>query len=228
MEIARSTLSTCSTATDLVVAIDVLRAFTTAAYLFSKGVKEIILVSGVEEAFDLRKKMPECLLMGEVHGARVPGFDMGNSPSEIMGMDLSGKRAIQRTTAGTQGVVLATKASTILTAALTNVSATARYIKRLTPEKVTLIHTGAHLEEGWGDEDVACADAIENLLLGREVDWDGMSERVRCSRSADHYDGTQSDYPPEDLELALKIDCFDFAMVVERENNLHFMRSIAA
>ncbi|MGB8252244.1 MAG: 2-phosphosulfolactate phosphatase, partial [Anaerolineaceae bacterium] len=62
MKIARATLSTCSTAIDLVVAIDVLRAFTTAAYLFSKGVKEIILVADVEEAFDLRKKMPECLL----------------------------------------------------------------------------------------------------------------------------------------------------------------------
>jgi 2-phosphosulfolactate phosphatase len=226
MNISRASLASCSTATDLVVAIDVLRAFTTAAYLFDKGVKEIILVSAVEEAFDLRKELPDCLILGEVNGAKVPGFDLSNSPSELMGKDLSGKRVIQRTTAGTQGVVLASNASTILTAALTNVSATARYIKELSSENVTLIQTGSHLEEGWGDEDVACADIIENLLLNRKVDWVGIAQRVRLSRSGRYYDGTCSDFPPEDLELALDIDCFDFAMLVERENSLHSMHSI--
>ncbi len=226
MKISRATLATCSTAKDLVVAIDVLRAFTTAAYLFSKGVKEIILVSGVEEAFSLREAMPDCLILGEVHGVKVSGFDLGNSPSELVDRNLSGKRIIQRTTAGTQGVVLATKAKKILTAALTNVSATARYIKRLSPEKVTLIHTGAHPEDGWGDEDVACADAIENLLLGGSVDWKNITRRVRHSRSASHFDGTKFDYPPEDLELALEIDRFAFAMLVDRKNDLHVMKSI--
>jgi 2-phosphosulfolactate phosphatase len=83
MEIRRATLETCHTATGLVVTIDVLRAFTTAAYLFHAGVKEIILVSGVDEAFNLRREMPDCIIVGEVDGIRVPGFDLGNSPSEI-------------------------------------------------------------------------------------------------------------------------------------------------
>lgn len=53
MEILRASLSSCGSATNLVVAIDVLRAFTTSAYLFEMGVEEIFLVSGVEDAFNV-------------------------------------------------------------------------------------------------------------------------------------------------------------------------------
>lgn len=167
MEILRADLSTCHTATGFVVVIDVLRAFTTTSYLFGAGVEEIILVSGVDEAFRLHEKMPDHLLVGEDHGIKVPGFDFGNSPSEIVKSNLFGKRVIQRTSAGTQGVILASNASIILTAALTNISATARYINELSPGKVTLVQTGFLRAEGWGDEDVACADIIEDILLGR-------------------------------------------------------------
>ena len=226
MEILRSTLSTSNTATDLAVVIDVLRAFTTAAYLFSAGIGEIILVSGVQEAFDLRRELPDCLILGEVDGIKVQGFDLGNSPSEIMTRNLVGKRIIQRTTAGTQGVVLASNARTILTAALANLSATVRYIKKISPHRVTLIQTGLFPDRGWGDEDVACADAIEAMLLGRAVDLDQITMRVRSSRSGMHYDGTRPDFPPQDLEMALMFDRFDFAMVVERTNNLHTMHRI--
>ncbi len=225
MEILRATLSTCDALTDLAVVIDVLRAFTTAAYLFAAGAEEIILVSGVQEAFDLREAMPGCLLSGEIDGIQIQGFDLGNSPSEIARKDFSGKRIIQRTTAGTQGVIRASNAKIILTAALTNLSATVRYIKKLSPHRVMLIQTGLFPELGAGDEDVACADAIDAMLSGRALDLELVAQRVRASYSGRYYDGTRPDFPPEDLELALKLDAFNFAMVVERKNNLHIMRS---
>lgn len=228
MEINRATLSSCSTATDLVVAIDVLRAFTTAAYLFNAGVEEIMLVSGVEEAFRLREEIPGCLLLGEVDGIKVEGFDLGNSPSEVETKNLTGKRIIQRTTAGTQGVVLASNARTILTAGLTNLSATVCSIQKLAPERVTLIQTGLFPEEGWGDEDVACTDAIEAMLTGRAVDWERIAERVRLSRSGSYYDGAHMEFPPKDLEMALAFDRFNFAMLVEKQEGLHVMRRIEA
>ena len=228
MEILRASLSTCGTAAGLVVAIDVLRAYTTSAYLFDRGIEEIFLVSGVDDALNLRKELPDCLLVGEVGGVKVPGFDFGNSPSEIVGRDLFGKRVIQRTSAGTQGVVLASNAGMILTAALTNLSATVRYIQKISPQKVTFIQTGLFPDEGWGDEDVACADAMEQMLSGRAVDSAAIARRVRLSRAGLRFDGTQPDFPAKDLELALEFDRFDFAMLVEREHNLHVMRRIRA
>jgi 2-phosphosulfolactate phosphatase len=228
MIISRATLATCSTATGLVVAIDVLRAFTTAAYLFEAGVSEIILVSSVSEALRLKDELPGSLTLGEIDGIKVDAFDLGNSPSQLPSEGLGGRRIIQRTTAGTQGVVLASRAETILAAALTNASATARCIQNLAPPEVTLIQTGLFPQQGWGDEDVACADLIEGLLLGRSLDLDEIARRVRASRSGLHYDGTRPHFPPPDLDLALQVDRFDFAMQVERANGLHVLHAVQA
>jgi len=223
MKIHRASLETCSNASDMVVVIDVLRAFTTSAYLFQAGVEEIILVSGVEKAFALKSQMPDCVIAGEVNGITVPGFDMGNSPSSIKPQEIAGKRVILRTTAGTQGVTGARHANMILTASLVNVSATVKYIFSHPPASLTLIQTGLFEDEGWGDEDVACADVIESMLEGKEIDWNAILKRVRLSKSGSHYDGERDDFPPKDLELALKYDNFDFAMIVKKKNELHYM-----
>lgn len=58
MRIQRATLADCGDERDTVVVIDVLRAFTTAAYAFDAGVGEMLLVSTVEEAFELKKTLP--------------------------------------------------------------------------------------------------------------------------------------------------------------------------
>ena len=227
MKILRASLSTFDPDTDLIVAIDVLRAFTTDSYLFNLGVPEIILVANVQEAFDLRKSLPDSLISGEVNGIKVPGFDLGNSPSVAVTQNLTGKRIIQRTSAGTQVVTLPSRATTRIAASLTNLSATVRFIQKAAPATVTLLQTGYFPQEGWGDEDVACAEAIEQTLTGYPVDWDILFQRVRQSRSGLHFDGTQPDFPPEDLEMALLVDRFDFAMVIHPENGLHVMRTVA-
>ncbi len=226
LRIKRVTLATCSTVTGLVVVIDVLRAFTTAAFLFQQGVKEILLVSGVEESFALREKMSDCILIGEVDGVKVPGFDFGNSPSQIEGHDLHNKQVIQRTTAGTQGVVFATQANIILATGLVTISATVRYIKKLNPSQITLIQTGFFVGQDWGDDDVACADAIECLLLNQTVSWKTITQRVRASRSGTYYDGSGPHFPSQDLEMALEIDRFNFAMRVKRKQGLNILHCI--
>lgn len=224
MKILRADLNTCGQSTGLVVAIDVLRAYTTAAYLFEARVSDIVLVSDVDEAFALHARMPGSLILGEIDGIQVPGFDLGNSPSALVGLDLRGRRIIQRTSAGTQGVVRAVRADAIFTAALTNASATVSSIQRLAPDQVTLILTGHLPDEGWGDEDAACADFIEAALLGQSIDHKELTRRVRESRSGLHYDGTHPSFPPADLEMALAFDRFDFAMRVDREEGLFILR----
>jgi 2-phosphosulfolactate phosphatase len=131
MNLYRVTLDGCRAADGLVVVVDVLRAFTTAAAAFAGEVEEILLVSTVEEAFELRARYPDYLLIGEVDGLPVNGFDLPNSPSALQDLNLSSKRLVQRTTAGTQGVVRATGAERLLAASLCVASATCEYIKSL-------------------------------------------------------------------------------------------------
>ncbi len=228
MQFIRTNLAGCAQVTGLAVVIDVLRAFTTAGYLFAAGVERILLVSGVDEALDLHQRFPGSLLLGEIDGIPIQGFDLGNSPAQLPPEGLAGKTIVQRTTAGTQGVVLATRAEPMLTAGLTNAGATARAIRRLAPATVTFIQTGQFLEEGWGDEDVACADLIEARLRDLPVDPAAIAARVRQSRSGLHYDGTRPAFPPADLELALRFDCFDFAMLVTKKDGLHILQAVHA
>ena len=105
---------------EFVIVIDVIRAFTTAAYAFGSGAEKIIVVSTPEEAFALKKDNHEFLLMGEVGGKHIPGFDFCNSPVNISKADVKGKTLVQRTTSGTQGVVRSIKSKKVLAQALSS------------------------------------------------------------------------------------------------------------
>lgn len=222
MIFSRATLDNCAVATGTVVVIDVLRAFSTAAYAFAAGVSEILLVREVEEAEALRLQYPEARITGEVGGRHVPGFDFGNSPSELMGVDLTGSRLIQRTSAGTQGVVLSSAAEHLLAASLVCASATAAYIRGLAPEQVTFVITGQRDTSAWGaDEDAACADYLEALLKGEDPAQEPFLDRVRNSPTGLLFADPEAYHLPLlDLEYCLQINRFDFAMPVRRENGL--------
>jgi 2-phosphosulfolactate phosphatase len=193
-------------ATGHVVVIDVLRAFTTAAYAFAAGIDEIELVATPEEAL-----ARPGFRMGEVGGRLIPGFDHNNSPSGLVGRRLSG-RAVQRTSAGTQGVVGAIRADALWLGSLVVAGATARALAGV--DDVTFIATGA--QDGRGDEDVAAADYIAGLLRGQAPPRETIMKRVAVSRDADFHAGNDPDLPAADIPCCSAVDVFDFAMRVER------------
>jgi len=218
MKIVYATLETCAEAAGTVVAIDVIRAFTTAAYAFAAGVREIMLVGTVEEAFALREAMPDALMMGEVGGQHIPGFDFSNSPAALVGLDLAGRRMIQRTSAGTQGIVRSVHADQLLAASFVCAGATARYLLARAPEHVTLVATEVR-SDVTGDEDVACAEYLALLLRGDTPDVAPFVQRARQS----HGGLLLAPVPPPgfmagDLECCVAVDRFDFAMPVERRD----------
>src|ERR1700747_1915921 len=102
-----SLLEGATRATGTVAVIDVFRAFTTAAVALANGASRIVMVRTVEEALALREAGVGQVCMGEVRGRAPDGFDFGNSPFEISKVDFHGKTIIQRTSAGTQGIVAA-------------------------------------------------------------------------------------------------------------------------
>ena len=225
----RASLADCHTASGLVVVIDVIRAFTTAAFALQAGAQEIWLVRDVEEAFALRKQHPHALLMGEFGGLPIPGFDFGNSPSLLEGAVLQGRLLIHRTGHGTAGVVLSESAEHILASSLVNARATAQAIRSLQPDQVTFVITGAAdktPDSPGGAEDWACADYLQVLLQDRDPDPQPFLDRVRFSEAGQILtDPNQPEFPAEDLACALEVNRFDFAMPVTREDGHLVLRA---
>ena len=206
------------------MAIDVIRAFTNAAYVFSRGAKEIYPVSTVDEALSFKSQIPNSLACGEVGGMPPEGFDFGNSPTQTNTLDLDGCIIVQRTGAGTQGIVRSVKANILLAASLVVASATVKYIQELEADSVTFVITGQFDDRG--DEDLACAEYLETLLRGRQPDPAPYLDRVYKSRDAFfHLADSFPAFPLSDLDYCIHIDRFDFAMPVEKEKGRHVIRA---
>lgn len=222
---ANATTSDCHLAQGGVIVIDVIRAFTTAAFAFDRGAKEIILVSGVDEAFQLRETIPGSLIMGEVNGVKVDGFDFGNSPETISKAEIRGKTLIQRTTAGTQGVTRSVCADPLLAGSFCCARATLKYFQNRTTPCVTLVVTGTHAEAD-GDEDIAFSEYMTELFLGNAPDPTPYLQRVRDSSWGRKFNDPSSEhFPMHDLDYCTALDRFDFAMVITRENGRFIARA---
>ncbi len=212
-----------------VVAIDVLRAFTTAAYAFAAGAAEILLVAGVDEAVALRDALPGAVAMGEEHGRRPAGFDLSNSPVAAAAADLDGRTVVQRTSAGTQGVVAAIHADRLFAASLVCASATAAAVEAAGLGAPTYVITGRFPDApDGGEDDLATAQLIERVRLGEPADADGTARFVAGSDEAAHtLAAGEGHVHPDDIAYATAVDRFDFAMEVHRVDGRLRMRAHA-
>jgi 2-phosphosulfolactate phosphatase len=222
MKFNYTTLETCHTATGIVLVIDVLRAFSTASYAFSRGAKEIMLVREVDEALELKKQIPNSKVMGEVGGLPPEGFDFGNSPTRILEQALTGITLIQRTGAGTQGAVRSKNANILLAVSFVVAKATMEYVLRLKPEEITFVITGG----ADNAEDLACAEFLQKQFLGQPVDRYDYIHRVISSRDAFQHMDDHPQFPRSDLDYCTRINAFDFAMPIIRENNQLTVRAV--
>lgn len=196
----------------LTVVIDVFRAFSLESCLLAGGAEKIIPVGDVELAYRLKKEHPEFVLAGERQGKILPGFDTGNSPSQLTGVDVMGKTVVHTTSAGTQGIANAVHADEILGASLVNAKATADYIRKSGAETVSLICMGlAGIEPT--DEDTLCARYIKCLLENEPLDLAGEIEGLKQTSGAKFFDPGQQDvFPKEDFALCVDADRFNFVL----------------
>lgn len=212
-------------ATGTTVIIDVFRAFSVEAYCFYMGVEKIIPVGDEKLAYELKKKHPDYILAGERHGKILPGFDCGNSPSEIVKLDLKGKTVIHTTSAGTQGIVNAKGADEIIGGSLLCARAIAEYIKNTKKTDVSLVCMGlGALKET--EEDNLCAEYIKNMLLGVETDLESEIENLKITSGAKFFDKAQNDvFPEADFHMCVEYDKFDFIVKLEKdEDGISYMR----
>ncbi|WP_028993868.1 2-phosphosulfolactate phosphatase [Azonexus hydrophilus] len=204
---------------DTVVVIDVLRSFTTAAVALARGASAIYPVENVSSAAGLAGQMENALSVGAVGGGDpVPGFDFGNSPAQLAGLDLSGRNLVMSTAAGVRGLQRFHHARRLYACALVCARTTAAAIRADKPDEVCFVITGEWVDRD-GDEDIACADYLEALLLGEQPAAEHYAQRVRDSDFGRRFStGTWPNLPAADLDLCAQVDLFDFAMPVQREN----------
>ena len=214
-------------ATGVAVIIDVFRAFTVEAWLAAKGAERIIPVGDMDIAYRFKEEHPDCILVGERHGVKLPGFDFGNSPSRISQKDFTGKTIVHTTSAGTQGIANAVNADVVLTGSLVNAGAIARYIKKEGFQDVSLVCMGL---EGVSqiEEDNLCAEYIKGLLLGYSIDLDGGIEDLKHTSGAKFFDEKQQDvFPMPDFRCSVDVDRFDFVLrLVKNPAGLDYMEVI--
>ncbi len=205
----------------MTVIIDVFRAFTLEAYLFSKGAVKIYPVGDLDTAYRMKKENPDWLLFGERHGKICEGFDYGNSPSAVRDMNFDGKIIVHTTSAGTQGIANAVHADQIITGSLVNAKGTADYILSRNPEKVSLVCMGREGKRET-EEDTLCAEYIRSLLLGHPLeDIDRRAKELRFSEGKKFFDPAQKDvFPEDDFHMSIRHDLFDFAVLTEREDGI--------
>ena len=202
-----------------VAVIDVFRAFTTAAVALANGALKIVMVRTVDEALASREAGIGKICMGEVRGRAPEGFDFGNSPFEVSTVDFRGKTIIQRTSAGTQGIVeAASRAERLYAASLVTAEATVRALLSHSPDQISLVAMG---ENGLKrtNEDELCAIHLRNRLEGRPGDPEAIRRLILAGGEVGRfYDPSRPYLHPEDVDIALDIDRYDFAVSVEFED----------
>ena len=202
-----------------VVVVDVIRAFTTAAYAFGSGAAEIFLVGDVEQALAFKDVHPGTIALGEHRGLRPAGFDFPNSPAMVSRVDLTGRTLVQRTSAGTRGVVAAADADRLWAASLACASATARAVDAAGLGEPTYVITGRFEDrpDASGADDEMTAELIERVRRGGPLAAAATSRALLATDEAARTRALGPEHcDPADIALAATVDAFDFAMEVER------------
>lgn len=207
-------------ATGTAVIIDVFRAFTVEPYLINNGVQKLIPVGDIQIAYDYKNNNANCILIGERNGIKQPGFDYGNSPSQIENIDFSGKTVIHTTSCGTQGITNAKNAKEILTGSLVNANAISKYIIRKKVEEVSLVSL-ARPGENPSEEDELCAQYIKSLLENNPLsNLSEDIERLKSTSGSKFFDKSMQDvFPKKDFYLCTEVDKFNFVLKVNIDIN---------
>jgi 2-phosphosulfolactate phosphatase len=198
------------------VIIDVFRAFSVACYAFDAGSDRIIATSSVEEAFRLKEKNLNSILVGERDEKKIKGFDLGNSPTEIIKTNLQGKTVIHTTTAGTNGLVNASNADTVLTGSLVNAEAIVKYLKSISPDYVSLVAMGYRATMS-AEEDLLCAELIADGLKSNNNNFEKRISDLKNTSGSRFFKKENKNFsPPTDFFLCTMINKFNFIIKAEK------------
>ncbi|MBH8565728.1 2-phosphosulfolactate phosphatase family protein [Nostoc sp. CENA67] len=152
-------------APDCAIAVDVLRATSTIATVLAAGGEAVQVFSDLDQLKEVSEKWPseKRLRAGERGGAKVAGFELGNSPLDCTPELVRGRRLFISTTNGTRALQRIQHSPTVLAAALINRAAVVQHLLQKQPETVWIVGSG--WEGSFSLEDTVCAGAIAHSLV---------------------------------------------------------------
>jgi 2-phosphosulfolactate phosphatase len=143
------------------VAIDVIRATTTAVTAIASG-RKCYPVSSVAEAIKMSQTLSNAVLVGELGGDMPAGFDMTNSPAQLAQRDDLSRPMILLSSSGTQLVQAISNRRGAYIASFQNYNATIDHLAE-NHAKVALIGAGSRGE--FREEDQMCCAWIAEGLI---------------------------------------------------------------
>ena len=144
-----------------IVAIDVIRATTTATTAFSAG-RRVFPARTSDDAFVLAATLEDPLLVGELGGNMPVGFHITNSPVDIAGRDDNHRPMILVSSSGTQLMLTAIGSEGVYLACLRNYSAVAASLAAL-HSRVAIIGAGTRGQFRREDQ-LGCAMVARKLM----------------------------------------------------------------
>lgn len=222
MEIRRLSLREgAEAARGLAVIIDVFRAFTCAPLMLHLGAGRLILESDIDACLAWRGR---ALLVGERDEEPIAGFDLTNSPWQILAAGraaFAGRTVVHRTTSGVTGALIAAaNGAEVLLASFANARATAQTVARQRPAVVSLVAMGVR-SRARAPEDERCAERIAAHLTGAPFDRLGALAEIVAHETAQKFlRGDKPYLPREDPLLCLQDDLFDFALRLVRRDGV--------
>ncbi len=205
-----------SQASGLIIIVDVLRASSTAAYAFAKGAEQIIPVSTLKEAYDLKALHPDYILVGENNGEAFAGTDFGNSPSALENVNLRGKTIVLRTTQGTQGLMNCPLSNTVLFGSFLTAKAMQRFIEVSDVPEISLVALGGSLSE-----DAVFTAYFEKMIRGKMVSLEKVRQEMRQNIFASRFFKNIPCFPEKDFWLCFESDDkFNFILKLNQTNRV--------
>lgn len=155
------------------IVLDELRASSTIVRLLEGGAAAVIPAASLAEARRLARGIgARAILVGEHRVVRAPGFDLGNSPAEVIAADVSGRIAVMSTRNGTAVMRALPAGATVFVGCLLNATAVAR--AALASARTTGANLGIVCAGRRGtfaiDDAVAAGAVLERVLAAAGVE----------------------------------------------------------
>jgi 2-phosphosulfolactate phosphatase len=161
-----------------VVVIDQLRASSTVCHALAAGAKDVVPFVEVDAVLAAAGEYDrsQVLLGGERGGELIPGFDLGNSPSDYTPDVVFGKRILFTTTNGTRAINHARLASRVIMGSAVNLSALVDELQDEPVVHVLCAGTGGHVSR----DDLLIAGAMADAFAARG-EWT-LNEGAQATR----------------------------------------------